>query len=103
VNIEDILSTLEESSRGLVAATGRGDLDEAASLIARRATLIRALGGLSDQAAGTRLEGIRSAGERAAAMLCSQRARDVMCLERMRQVAATSARLSSNTKINCVG
>jgi hypothetical protein len=94
---------LEELSDALVDAAGRGDLDEAAGLIGRRATLIRALGELSDEAAGTRLEGIRSAGERAAAMLCSQRNRDVMCLERMRQVAATSARLSSNTKINCVG
>jgi hypothetical protein len=36
-------------------------------------------------------------------MLRSRRAHDVMCLERMRQVAATSAGRSSNANINCVG
>src|SRR5262252_1646541 len=94
---------LEEVTQVLVAAVGRGDLDEAGKLMARRATLIRALCGRSDAAARPRLESIRSAGERAAAILRSQRAHDLMCLERMRQVAATSAGRSSDTKINCVG
>jgi hypothetical protein len=95
------IETLEELSHALVEAAERGDLDDAAKLIARRATLIGALGGHSDE--GARLERIRYAGERAAAILSGQRARDVMCLERMRQVAATSAGRSPNKKINCVG
>jgi hypothetical protein len=97
------IGALEELSQALVAAAGRGDLDEAAGLIALRATLIQELGGLSDEAAGPRLEVIHSAGERAAAILRSQRAGDAMCLERVRQVAATSAGRSSNTNINCIG
>jgi hypothetical protein len=97
------IGELEELSQALVATAGRGDLDETARLIARRATLIQALGGLSDESAGARLETIRSTGELAATMLRSQRARDVMSLERMRQVAATSAGSSSNRKISWVG
>jgi hypothetical protein len=97
------IGELEELSHALVAAAERGDLDDAAKLIARRATLIRAIDALSDESAGARFERIRSAGERAATILCSQRARDVMCLERMRQVAATSAGRSPKTRIDCVG
>ena len=99
----DIRKKLEEVTQALVAAAGRGDLDEAAGLIAQRATLIQGLSAVVDKTAGSRLELIRSAGERAATMLRSERARDAMCLERLRHVAATSAGSSSNTSINCIG
>jgi hypothetical protein len=103
MNIEEVLSSLEEVSQAIVAAAGRGDLDVAATLVARRATLIRALGPLSDGAFRPRLELIRSAGDRATAMLRAQRACDLMCVERIRQVAATSAVPPSNTTVVCVG
>jgi hypothetical protein len=93
----EILSSLEEVSRALETALGRGDVEEVVSLLARRATLVEGLyrsdRSLLDLAA---LNRIRLAGERTVAVLRAQR-------DRLRQTAATVPKAAAHPRLELLG
>lgn len=98
--MEDI-AALERITQALEQAAKRGDLEEAAALIARRATLIQSLA--SSPAVMARLQQIRASGDQACVFLRCQRARDAESLDRVRQVAATLPEPSSSRTVLALG